>query len=105
MTGRVPITASLSTIILAACVAACADNSAGAKVFLREKCMDCHTLKGKGGAVGPNLTTVGVRRDRVFIRQQITNPSSHNPNTAMPSFKDLSEQDLNALVEYLAKQK
>jgi len=105
MTVHVLRSASLPAIILAACIAACADNSAGAKIFQREKCMDCHTMKGKGGAVGPNLTTVGARRDSAYIRQQIRNPSSHNLNTAMPSFKDLPEQDLNALVEYLSNRK
>ncbi|MDH4162384.1 MAG: cytochrome c [Nitrospirota bacterium] len=105
MKGRVLRFSSFSAIILAASVAACADNSAGAKIFQREKCMDCHTMKGRGGAVGPNLTTVGARRNSAYIREQIRNPSSQNPNTAMPSFKDLSEQDMDKLVEYLSNRK
>ena len=81
----------------------CSDHSAGAGLFVREKCTECHTIKGKGGAVGPNLTTVGNRRSRDYIVQQIKNPSSHNPNTAMPSFKDrLSEQEINTLADYLS---
>jgi len=81
----------------------CADRSAGAQIFLREKCNECHSLRGKGGAVGPGLTTVGSRRSREYIVQQINNPSSNNPNTAMPSFKDrLSDKDLNDLADYLS---
>lgn len=96
-------------VLLGACLViwgvltACNRYSEGAGIFEREKCRDCHTIKGRGGAVGPNLTTVGKRRDRAFIAQQIKDPASHNPNTAMPSFKDrLSEQDINALADYLS---
>ena len=68
--------------------------------------MDCHTLKGKGGAVGPNLTYVGSRRTREYIYQQIKDPKSHNPRTEMPSFGGrVSEEDINALADYLAGMK
>lgn len=97
--------ATALVIAVAASIAGCTDNSPGAKIFVREKCMECHTLKGKGGAVGPNLTTVGSRRDRAYILQQIKDPSSHNPNSAMPSFKNLPEQDLNDLADYLSRMK
>ncbi len=83
--------------------AACEANSRGAKLFRQNECIQCHTIKGKGGAVGPNLTTVGSRRSRDYILQQIKDPKSHNPNTAMPSFAGrLSDQDINDLANYLA---
>ena len=83
--------------------AACESNSRGAKLFREGECIQCHTINGKGGAVGPNLTSVGSRRTKDWIVQQIKRPSSHNPSTAMPSFAGkMSEQDINDIAEYLA---
>ena len=93
-------------IFMTALLTSCDRYSEGAAIFSREKCIECHTIRGHGGAVGPNLTTVGNRRSRDYIIQQIKNPSSHNPDSAMPSFKDrLSEQDINALANYLSSLK
>ena len=97
---------TLAVIQAIAALAACSLNSKGAEVYRREKCMECHTLKGKGGAVGPNLTIVGNRRSRDYIYQQIKDPKSHNPKTEMPSFGTrIPEQDINALTDYLAGMK
>ena len=63
----------------------CESNSRAKAIMQQERCLDCHTIKGEGGAVGPNLTTVGSRRTRDYLVQQIKDPKSHNPDTAMPS--------------------
>lgn len=100
--------ALISFVVVAAVavLAACSLNSKGAEVFQREKCRDCHTLNGKGGAVGPNLNMVGSRRSRDYIFQQIKDPKSHNPNTDMPSFGTrIPDQDINTLADYLAGMK
>ncbi len=87
-------------------IGACESHSRGAKLFQENRCKECHTIDGKGGAVGPNLSFVGSRRSRDYIVQQIENPSSHNPNTAMPSFKkQLSKEDIDALADYLSNKK
>jgi len=84
-------------IILAGC------ESQGAKLFWNNRCKDCHTINGKGGSTGPNLTFVGGKRSRDYIIMQIKDPKSHNPNTDMPSFRDkLSEQEINELANYLS---
>ena len=83
----------------------CETHSRGKQIYQREKCVDCHTIKGKGGAVGPNLTYVGNKRSREYIIQQIKDPKSHNVNTQMPSFKDLPDQDLKDLVDYISSLK
>jgi len=83
-------------------VAGCEMNSRGAQLFQKGRCKECHTINGKGGAVGPNLSNVGSRRSREYIIQQIKNPESHNPNTVMPSFRDMPEQDINDLADYLS---
>jgi mono/diheme cytochrome c family protein len=96
----------VAAIIILSMLVSCSLGSKGAEIFKREKCMDCHTFKGKGGAVGPNLTYVGSRRTREYIFQQIKDPKSHNPRTAMPSFSGrISEEEINALADYLAGMK
>ena len=103
MHKRIIVLLSLFVIIGLTSLAACSSSSKGAEVFRREKCMDCHTLKGKGGSVGPNLTYVGGKRSRDYIVQQIKDPKSHNPKTEMPSFRDkLSDQELSDLADYLS---
>ena len=97
------MTAVLVLVAAASSLAACEANSRGAKLFRQNECIQCHTIHGKGGAVGPNLTNVGSRRSRDYIVQQIKNPASHNRDTAMPSFAGrLSEQDISDLADYLA---
>jgi mono/diheme cytochrome c family protein len=98
-TGAVIVTMFVLSPMLIAC-----ESSSRALALIKEhKCRDCHTLKGKGGSSAPNLTTVGSRRDRAYIYQQIKAPKSHNPNTDMPSFGDrISDQDINILADYLA---
>jgi mono/diheme cytochrome c family protein len=77
----------------------------GALLFKSNDCIACHTIKGKGGSVGPNLTYVGQRRSRSYIIEQIINPKLHNPNTAMLSFAHLPERDINDLADYLSSLK
>jgi cytochrome c553 len=84
-------------------IAGCETSSRALQLVEQNKCRDCHTIKGKGGASAPNLTTVGSRRSRDYIYLQIKDPKSHNPDTAMPSFGErLSEQDINALADYFS---
>jgi nitric oxide reductase subunit C len=83
-------------------IAGCEMNSPGAQLFQKGRCKECHTINGKGGSSGPNLTIVGSRRSREYIIEQIKNPKSHNPNSDMPSFSQMPEQDINDLADYLS---
>lgn len=84
---------------------ACVKESRGAILFKTHRCIECHDIKGKGGSAGPNLTYVGKKRSRDYIIEQIRNPSSHNPNTAMPSYPNMPEADVNDLADYLSRLK
>jgi mono/diheme cytochrome c family protein len=87
--------------ILFMVIAGC--ESRGARLFWNNRCKECHTINGKGGSTGPNLTYVGAKRSRDYMVQQIKDPKSHNPNTDMPSFRDkLSDQDIGDLADYLS---
>lgn len=86
-------------------IAGCEMNSRGAQLFRSARCQECHTINGKGGASGPNLTVVGSRRSREYIIDQIKNPKAHNPNSEMPSFSNLPEKDINDMANYLSSLK
>lgn len=53
------------------------DVSAGEKVFWGEKakCSNCHTISGKGGYLGPDLTNIGGVRPMAVIRESVLEPS------------------------------
>ena len=74
----------------------------GEDLFRTNGCPACHRVGGIGGAVGPDLTQVGTRRDAAWIEAQLKNPKSHDPNSVMPSFAQLPKQDIDDLVAYLS---
>ncbi len=76
--------------------------SPGERLFKTNGCQACHRIGGIGGSVGPDLTTVGKRRDEAWMKAQLKNPKSHDPNSIMPSFAQLPEKDIDDLVEYLS---
>ncbi len=56
---------------------------AGFDYFMHEgKCGSCHAIQGRGGVIGPDLTTVGSTRTVEFIEQSLLNPGSHPPAAA-----------------------
>jgi mono/diheme cytochrome c family protein len=76
-----------------------------ATVFARH-CIGCHVIDGEGGDEGPNLSTVGRKRDAAFLKQLIADPESVDPNAKMASFaRRLSPAELDAIATYLASRK
>lgn len=74
----------------------------GEAVFKAQGCSACHMLGGVGGKIGPDLSTVGSRRDKKWIEEQLENPKSHNPNSIMPSYAKLTEKGREDLADYLS---
>ncbi len=105
MTNRKSLLTIIVIGILIIVITSCEMNSRGAAIFRNSRCIECHTIKGKGGSAGPDLTTVGKRRSREYIVEQIKNPKAHNANTNMPSFRDLPAQNINDLADYLSRLK
>ncbi|MEJ2613471.1 MAG: cytochrome b N-terminal domain-containing protein, partial [Ignavibacteriaceae bacterium] len=74
----------------------------GKNIFNTRGCISCHTISGKGGKVGPNLTNESQKgRTKQWIIVQLTNPRSHNPKSPMPPFSMLDSTQLNNLADYL----
>jgi ubiquinol-cytochrome c reductase cytochrome b subunit len=69
-------------------------------------CASCHMLDGEGGASAPDLTRTGATRDAQWLRDWITEPTAVDPFANMPAFGGvLNEQQLTAIVNYLAARK
>lgn len=86
------------------------------RVFQREGCGNCHALRAAGfnytAAVGPDLTHEARRgRSAGWLRRQLIEPTSipdeevaegfAGRQSIMPSYKHLSEEELQALIEFL----
>jgi putative heme-binding domain-containing protein len=52
------------------------DATAGAAVYARAACAQCHTIGGQGGFLGPDLTDIGARRAVRHLRQSIADPNA-----------------------------
>ena len=85
------------------------DPAAGKALFASNGCGGCHTFEaaGSSGAVGPNLDEVLEGKDAEFVHQSIVEPNAevaegYNAGV-MPSFQQLSEDQVNDLVAFLTQ--
>ena len=51
----------------------------GAAVFQSTGCGSCHAVDGRGGILGPELTTIGGRRGAVYLREALVKPAASHP--------------------------
>jgi cytochrome c oxidase cbb3-type subunit III len=51
----------------------------GATVYQSNGCGSCHAIDGRGGILGPELTTIGQRRGAVYLRESIVKPAASHP--------------------------
>ncbi len=77
----------------------------GQRVYQSQGCSNCHMINGIGGTTGPDLTRVGGKRDRHWIHEHFEDPKAYVPNSVMPSYKHLSDQELNDLTDYMVSLK
>ena len=56
------------------------DAERGAQVYEAVGCAARHTIRGRGGPVGPDLTDVGARSSPVYIRRSIVDPQAEVPS-------------------------
>jgi mono/diheme cytochrome c family protein len=78
----------------------------GKTLFRQEGCFSCHRLNGKGGKVGPDLTKEGTRgRSDAWLIGHFKDPPAYSPGSTMPSFKNLTNQQLQALTAFLQSEK
>ena len=89
-------------------------SKSGKYLFEYQHCIDCHTINGIGGTLGPSLTRYGnMHKTLAWTATQIANPSSHfkrgtqvtingkKYDVLMPGFHHISSFDLYKIASYL----
>jgi putative heme-binding domain-containing protein len=51
----------------------------GAAVYQSSGCGSCHIVAGRGGILGPELTSIGGRRGGIYLREAIVKPAASHP--------------------------
>jgi len=51
----------------------------GAALYESSGCASCHIVDGRGGILGPELTSIGGRRGAVYLREAIVKPAASHP--------------------------
>jgi nitric oxide reductase subunit C len=74
--------------------------SKGQQLYNSLGCSGCHMINGIGGTTGPDLTSVGSRRDRTWLIGHFKEPRKFVPNSAMPPVT-ASDADLEQLSVYM----
>lgn len=90
------------TIISALLLAGCS-NYNGEKLFHTEGCITCHSFKGIGGSMGPDLTAITQIKSDSSIHDYLKNPKQYNQHSRMPAFADLSRRKRKAIISFLKK--
>jgi putative heme-binding domain-containing protein len=55
------------------------DASRGARLYESAGCASCHVVNGRGGVLGPELTSVGALRGAPHLRDAIVKPAATHP--------------------------
>ncbi len=53
--------------------------TAGALVYQKNACFECHSIDGQGGFVGPDLSEIGAKRSVGYLRDSVVNPNADIP--------------------------
>ena len=51
----------------------------GAAIYQSSGCASCHVVDGRGGILGPDLTSIGSRRGSVYLRESVVTPAASHP--------------------------
>lgn len=78
----------------------------GKTLYRQEGCFICHPLNGEGGKVGPDLSIEGTRgRTTPWLIGHLKDPPAFVAGSIMPPFKNLTDEQLNAIAAFLLSQK
>jgi mono/diheme cytochrome c family protein len=73
---------------------------AGKEIYERNSCRACHQIEQAGGAVGPNLTTIGERLTLGYLLERTKNARTFRPQIVEPHY-GFSDAEAAALARYL----
>jgi putative heme-binding domain-containing protein len=60
-------------------LAAASGSPQGEQIYRQAGCATCHTIGVEGGVLGPDLTNIGVRRDKEYLRRALLDPEADIP--------------------------
>lgn len=72
----------------------------GQGLFAERGCLDCHTVRGVGTPIGPDLSRVGLRYRADDMARWLRDPAAQEPTRHMPPFR-LTDAEIAALAAYL----
>ena len=72
----------------------------GRILYDKNGCTACHSIHGKGGKLGPDLTHVGSKRDADWLMRHFKDPQAVSPGSIMPKVM-LHEKELKELTDYM----
>lgn len=76
----------------------------GQKIYVEQKCSQCHMVNGVGGKLSPDLSAIGNKRDAAWLAKYLVNPTTIDPKNP-PKIKmkptTAKGQDLDDLIAYL----
>ena len=72
----------------------------GEAIYKERFCQVCHSINGKGGKVGPDLTQVTVRRSEEWLSKWLKDPKALVPDTPMPTIDWASKEEVRDLIAY-----
>lgn len=72
----------------------------GRALFGELRCVSCHAVKGRGGTMGPELTSVGDKLRRAGLFDFLKNPHRSQPATPMLQYR-LTDDQVRDLAAYL----
>ncbi len=77
----------------------------GELLYRQQGCFMCHQLNGEGGTIGPDLTLQGDRgRTDEWLLGHFKEPAEYTKGSMMPSYRNMTEEQLLSLVVFLQNQ-
>lgn len=78
------------------------DAASGMKVYTSQGCVACHTIGGKGGKIGPDLSNEANKGHTAqWLVTQLRNPKTYDASSIMPAYDSLTQVQLDDLAAYL----
>ncbi len=65
---------------------------AGKALFGELRCVTCHSVAGRGGTMGPELTKIGDKARRSWLFNFLKDPHQTQPDTKMPQYRLTDDQ-------------
>ena|SRR6187455_3216195 len=109
---RVALVCSLLTLVLMLTRAAVpyaagtsfapGDPVKGEAIYAMQKCNVCHKIGTTGGALAPDLSNVGGRRNAAWLAKFLANPTMTDPKYKIPMpVPNVKGADMDHLIAYL----